>query len=128
MYHAGWAWAGSTPYKSTKLVGAYLGRIRQPLAVSWPKGIKPDKAPRPQSDYAIDIVPTIYEVTKNITKEKLQFGKMKLEVIAQLTSKVSGPMDVILKVNGNEVAAGKVPVTAAFHFIGNDCLDLGRDL
>jgi len=25
MYHAGWAWAGSTPFKGTKLVAAYLG-------------------------------------------------------------------------------------------------------
>jgi arylsulfatase A-like enzyme len=26
MYHAGWAWAGSTPYKSTKLVGLHFRR------------------------------------------------------------------------------------------------------
>ena len=25
MYHAGWAWAGDTPFKSTKLVAAHLG-------------------------------------------------------------------------------------------------------
>ncbi len=37
MYHAGWAWAGSTPYRSTKLVGAHFGGTRQPMAVSWPK-------------------------------------------------------------------------------------------
>ena len=42
MYHAGWAWAGSTPYRSTKLVGAHFGGTRQPMAVSWPKGIKPE--------------------------------------------------------------------------------------
>ena len=36
MYHAGWAWAGSTPYKGTKLMGAYFGGTRQPMAVSWP--------------------------------------------------------------------------------------------
>lgn len=64
MYHAGWAWAGSTPYKSTKLVGAHFGGTRQPLAVSWPKGIQPDATPRPQFHHVIDIVPTIYEVTK----------------------------------------------------------------
>ena len=33
MYHAGWAWAGSTPYRSTKLVGAHFGGTRQPMAV-----------------------------------------------------------------------------------------------
>jgi arylsulfatase len=64
MYHAGWAWAGSTPYKSTKLVGAHFGGTRQPMAVSWPARIKHDGTPRPQFHHVIDIVPTIYEVTK----------------------------------------------------------------
>ena len=64
MYHAGWAWAGSTPYRSTKLVGAHFGGTRQPMAVAWPKGIKPDAAPRPQFHHVIDIVPTIYEQLK----------------------------------------------------------------
>ena len=63
MYHAGWAWAGSTPYKGTKLMGAYFGGTRQPMAVAWPKGIKPDATPRPQFHHVIDIVPTIYELT-----------------------------------------------------------------
>ena len=30
MYHAGWAWAGSTPFKSTKLVAAHFRRDSQP--------------------------------------------------------------------------------------------------
>ena len=64
MYHAGWAWAGSTPYQGTKLMGAYFGGIRQPMAVSWPKRIKADPTPRPQFHHVIDIVPTIYELTK----------------------------------------------------------------
>jgi arylsulfatase A-like enzyme len=64
MYNAGWAWAGSTPYQGTKLQGAYFGGIRQPLAISWPKGIKSDAIPRPQFHHVIDIVPTIYEVVK----------------------------------------------------------------
>jgi arylsulfatase len=64
MFHAGWAWAGSTPYKSTKLVGAHFGGTRQPMAVSWPARIKPDPTPRPQFHHVIDVVPTIYEVTK----------------------------------------------------------------
>ena len=64
MYHAGWAWAGSTPYRSMKLVGAHFGGTRQPLAVAWPKGIKADAKPRPQFHHVIDVVPTIYEVTK----------------------------------------------------------------
>jgi arylsulfatase A-like enzyme len=62
MYHAAWAWAGSTPYQGTKLMGSYFGGVRQPLAVSWPKKIKADAVPRPQFHHVIDIVPTIYEL------------------------------------------------------------------
>jgi arylsulfatase len=62
MYHAAWAWAGSTPYQGTKLQGAYFGGIRQPMAVSWPRKIKADKTARPQFHHVIDITPTIYEL------------------------------------------------------------------
>lgn len=62
MYNAGWAWAGSTPYKGTKLLAAYFGGTRQPMAVSWPKNIKHDTTPRPQFSHVMDIVPTIYEI------------------------------------------------------------------
>ena len=62
MYHAGWAWAGSTPFRSTKLVAAHFGGTRNPMVVSWPKGIKPDKTPRSQFHHVNDIVPTLYEV------------------------------------------------------------------
>ena len=30
MYHAGWAWAGGTPFKGTKLLGGLLRRHPQP--------------------------------------------------------------------------------------------------
>lgn len=62
MYHAGWAWAGSTPHRSTKLVAAHFGGTRTPLVVSWPSRIKPDKTPRSQFHHVNDIVPTIYDV------------------------------------------------------------------
>ncbi len=62
MYHAGWAWAGSTPYKGTKLQGAYFGGTRQPMAVSWPKKMSADKTPRSQFHHVVDVVPTIYEL------------------------------------------------------------------
>lgn len=64
MYHAGWAWAGSTPYKGTKLQGAYFGGTRQPLAVSWPRAIKHDDTPHTQFHHVNDIVPTIYDILK----------------------------------------------------------------
>ena len=62
MYHAGWAWAGSTPFRSTKLIAAHFGGTRNPLVVSWPKGIKPDVTPRSQFYHVNDITPTIYAV------------------------------------------------------------------
>ncbi len=62
MMHAGWAWAGSTPYKSTKLIAGHFGGTRQPLAVSWPDGIKHDDTPRPQFHHVNDIAPTVYDI------------------------------------------------------------------
>ena len=73
MYHAGWAWAGSTPHRSTKLVAAHFGGTRTPLVVSWPSRIKPDKTPRSQFHHLNDIVPTIYDVL-DIQSPKLVDG------------------------------------------------------
>ena len=64
MYHAGWAWAGSTPFKGTKLLAAYFGGTRQPMAVAWPKNIKPDAQVRSQFHHVNDITPTIYDLLK----------------------------------------------------------------
>ncbi|MBP1600829.1 MAG: arylsulfatase [Acidobacteria bacterium] len=62
MYHAGWAWAGDTPFHHTKLIASHFGGTRNPMAISWPKGIRPDKTPRSQFHHVNDIVPTIYEI------------------------------------------------------------------
>ncbi len=62
MYHAGWAWAGNTPFRHTKLVASHFGGTRNPMVISWPKGIRPDKTPRAQFSHVNDIVPTVYEV------------------------------------------------------------------
>ncbi len=62
MYHAGWAWAGDTPFQHTKLIASHFGGTRNPLAISWPKGIQPDKTPRSQFHHVNDIAPTIYEI------------------------------------------------------------------
>lgn len=64
MYHAGWAWAGSTPFKGTKLMGSYFGGTRNPMVVSWPGHIAPDDQMRRQFHHVIDIAPTIYDVLK----------------------------------------------------------------
>lgn len=63
-YNASWAWSGSTPYRSTKLVAAHFGGTRQNMAVSWPAKIKHETTPRPQFHHVIDVVPTIYEAAK----------------------------------------------------------------
>ena len=62
MYHAGWAWAGGTPFRHTKLVASHFGGTRNPLVIDWPKGIRHDATPRAQFHHVNDIVPTIYEV------------------------------------------------------------------
>lgn len=62
QYHAGWAWAGSTPYQGMKLTASHLGGTRNPMAVRWPSNITPDTTPRTQFHHCNDLVPTIYEV------------------------------------------------------------------
>ena len=62
MYHAGWAWAGDTPFRYTKLIASHFGGTRNPMAISWPAGIKPDKTPRSQFHHVNDVAPTIYEI------------------------------------------------------------------
>ena len=73
MYHASWAWAGSTPFRYTKLVASHFGGTRNPLVISWPKGIKPDKRPRSQFYHVNDIAPTIYDLL-DITPPKVVNG------------------------------------------------------
>lgn len=62
MYHAGWAWAGATPYQGTKLQGGYFGGTRQPMAIAWPREIEADSTPRPQFHHVIDLAPTFYDL------------------------------------------------------------------
>jgi len=62
MYHAGWAWASDTPFRYTKLIASHFGGTRNPVAISWPARIKPDKTPRSQFHHVNDIVPTVYEI------------------------------------------------------------------
>lgn len=62
MYHAGWAWAGSTPFKGTKLMGAYFGGTRNPMVVNWPGRVVHDGEMRTQFHHVVDIAPTVYEL------------------------------------------------------------------
>lgn len=60
-YHAGWAWATDTPFRSTKLVAAHFGGTRTPLAIAWPDRLSHDPTPRSQFHHVIDIAATIYD-------------------------------------------------------------------
>jgi len=60
---------------------------------------------------------------------KLAAGRAKIEVVTRYAEKkAAGPLDVVLRVNGKEVAKGRVPVSAPLGFTANDCLDFGTDL
>jgi arylsulfatase A-like enzyme len=62
-------------------------------------------------------------------KDKLPTGKVKIEVeTSYVEPKPAGPLKVVLKVNGKEVASGVVPVSAPLMFTANDGLDFGIDL
>ena len=73
MYNAGWAWAGNTPFRYTKLIASHFGGTRNPLVISWPKVVKPDPEPRSQFHHVNDIAPTIYDIL-HITPPKVVNG------------------------------------------------------
>jgi len=62
-YPASWAWAMDTPFQWTKQIASHFGGTRNPLVVSWPKGIREKGGLRPQFAHVNDIVPTILEAT-----------------------------------------------------------------
>jgi arylsulfatase len=66
--------------------------------------------------------------TKLKSKDKLPTGKVKIEVESKLAAKIGGPMDVTLKVNGKDVAQGRVPAAMSLHFTSNATFDIGEDL
>ena len=73
----------------------------------------------------------LFEITRTHIKaqERLPTGNVKIEVETKYTvKKPAGPLIVILRVNGIEVAKGTVPVSAPLFFTANDCLDIGTDL
>ncbi|TWU10252.1 Arylsulfatase [Allorhodopirellula heiligendammensis] len=79
IYHSGWAWAGSTPFKATKLVASHFGGTRNPMVVSWPDGIKSDDKIRDQFHHVVDIAPTIYEIL-GITSPQIVNGQAQIKI------------------------------------------------
>jgi arylsulfatase len=60
-YPWGWAWAGNTPLRLWKRY-TWLGGVRTPLVVRWPRRFTDAGAIRSQFCHAVDIMPTILDV------------------------------------------------------------------
>lgn len=60
-YPQGWAQVGNTPLKRYKQ-NTYGGGIRDPLIISWPKGITARGDVRTQYHHVVDLAPTILDV------------------------------------------------------------------
>lgn len=61
-YAAAWAWAGNSPFQWGKQVASHLGGTRDPMVISWPKGIADKGGVRSQFTHLIDVLPTVLEV------------------------------------------------------------------
>jgi len=61
-YSWAWAWAGNTPMRLWKRY-TWLGGTRTPLIVHWPARIKDQGAIRSQFVHAVDLMPTLLDVT-----------------------------------------------------------------
>ena len=62
MYHAGWAWAGDTPFRYTKLSPRYFGGTRNPMVISGRSASSTTRRRAAQFHHVNDIVPTIYDI------------------------------------------------------------------
>ena len=58
---AAWAHAFNTPFQWGKQTASHLGGTRDPMVMSWPSRVKPDRTPRAQFTHVIDVGPTILE-------------------------------------------------------------------
>ena len=70
-YPWGWAQAGNSPLRWYKQ-NTYGGGVRDPLVVHWPAGLEGRGELRPQFCHAVDIMPTILEVTGATCPEEYQ--------------------------------------------------------
>ena len=73
----------------------------------------------------------LYEIerTRIETTGVLPTGRVKIrEIKSRVEPKVrNGAMDVTIRVNGAEVAKGRVPRTTGYAMSGNNSFDVGRD-
>ncbi|WP_426566094.1 arylsulfatase [Angustibacter sp. McL0619] len=67
--------------------------------------------------------------TKIQATTPLPTGQATVEVVTRYAEpRPGGPLDITLKVNGEPVGEGRVPVSAPLLFTANDCLDIGTCL
>ncbi len=60
-FAAAWAHANNAPFQWGKQMASHLGGTRDPMVISWPRGIQPDSTVRDQFTHCIDVVPTVLE-------------------------------------------------------------------
>jgi arylsulfatase len=71
----------------------------------------------------------ILQRTKIRSESPLPTGPTTIEVVTTYAEpRPGGPLDVVLSINGAQVAAGRVPISAPLLFTANDCLDVGTCL
>jgi arylsulfatase A-like enzyme len=73
----------------------------------------------------------LFEIQRTEIKAtgKLPAGKVEIQVeTTYVEPRPAGPLKVVLKVNGKQVASGVVPISAPLTFTANDALDFGIDL
>lgn len=60
----GWTWATNAPFRWTKQVASHFGGTRNPMVISWPKGLAEEAKGelREQFLHVIDVAPTILDV------------------------------------------------------------------
>lgn len=70
----------------------------------------------------------LFEVERTLieTKDPLPIGKVKIEVETRI-AKPREAADITIRIDGKEVANGRVPRTAALLFTANDSFDVGMD-
>ncbi len=61
-YAVGWSWAMNSPFQWMKQVASHFGGTRNPMVVSWPKGIKDKGGLREQFHHVNDIAPTLLDI------------------------------------------------------------------
>jgi len=67
--------------------------------------------------------------TKIRSEAKLPAGRTTITVETRYAEeRPAGPLDITIRVGGDTVASGQVPVSAPLLFTANDCLDIGTCL